>query len=284
MIVHIIQDLAKLVWQLLIKNSSSYGFSKSSGYLKRLTELIKWKTTLHWGPWRVFLVFPHGSVPGLLFKWVTDIAENPRVLLILTRGPSPNLNSNRGERKGGGAYRRRDCSGEVVEDVAEVSGITAMCGSLSGMVGVGRSTCAGGDARRRRGVRPTHGAIVQLNGSESFTRCQGRCGCKELDEDSLVSSVHVRRRKTEVRRGWNRFSGEAMPRLKLGEASRLLWEAIQGLGRGWSLAERGWPRWPSLGRDGGRRCSLFTANSGDLCLGRGSGCAAPTAKASWTHL
>jgi hypothetical protein len=64
-----------------------------------------------------------------------------------------------------------------------------MCGSPSGMVGVGRSACAGGDARRWRGVRPTHGAIVQLNGSESFTGCQGRCGCKELDEDSMVSLV-----------------------------------------------------------------------------------------------
>jgi hypothetical protein len=42
---------------------------------------------------------------------------------------------------------------------------------------------------------------------------------------------------------------------------------------------KGWPRWPSLGRDGGRRCSLFTANSGDLWLGRGAGCAVPTAKA-----
>jgi hypothetical protein len=167
------------------------------------------------------LSFSHGSVPGLLFTWVTDIAENPRVLLILTRGPSPNLNSNCGGRKVERAYRRRDCSGEVVEDVGEVSGITTMCGLSSGMVGVGRSTCAGGDARRRRGVRPTHGSIVQLNGSESFTGCQRRCGCKELDEDSLVSSVHARRRKTEVRRGWNHFSDEAMPRLKLGEASRL---------------------------------------------------------------
>jgi hypothetical protein len=129
------------------------------------------------------------------------LQKTPRVLLILTRGPSPNLNSNHGGRKGGGAYRRRDCSGEVVEDAGEVSGITAMCRSPSRMVGVGRSTCAGGDARRRRGVRPTHGAIVQLNGSESFTGCQGRCECKELDEDSLVSSVHTRRRKTEVRRG-----------------------------------------------------------------------------------
>jgi hypothetical protein len=75
------------------------------------------------------------------------------------------------EERGGGAYRRRDCSGEVVEDVGEVLRVTAMCGSPSGMVGVGRSTCAGGEAHRRRGVRPAHGAIVQLNGLESFTGC-----------------------------------------------------------------------------------------------------------------
>jgi hypothetical protein len=72
---------------------------------------------------------------------------------------------------GGGAYRRRGYSGEVVEDVGEVLGITAMCGSPSGMVGVGRSACAGGDARRQRGIQPTHDAIGQLNGSESFTGC-----------------------------------------------------------------------------------------------------------------
>jgi hypothetical protein len=71
----------------------------------------------------------------------------------------------------GGAYRWRGCSGEVVEDVGEVSRVTVMCGSPSGMVGVGRSTCAGGDARRRRGIQPTHGAIGQLNGSESFMGC-----------------------------------------------------------------------------------------------------------------
>jgi hypothetical protein len=105
------------------------------------------------------------------------------------------------EERGGGAYRRRDCSGEVVEDVGEVLRITTMCGSPSGMVGVGRSTCAGGDARRRRGVRPNQGAIGQLNGSESFTGCWGRRGCKELEDDLLVSSVHARRRLTEVRRG-----------------------------------------------------------------------------------
>jgi hypothetical protein len=58
-----------------------------------------------------------------------------------------------------------------IDDVGEVLGITAMCGSPSGMVGVGRSMCAGRDARRRRGIRPTHYAIVQSNGSESFTGC-----------------------------------------------------------------------------------------------------------------
>jgi hypothetical protein len=83
----------------------------------------------------------------------------------------PQLNSTRGGEKGRGAYRRQGCSSEVVEDVGEVSRITAMCGSPSGMVGVGRSTCAGGDAHRRRGIRPTHGVIGQSNESESSARC-----------------------------------------------------------------------------------------------------------------
>jgi hypothetical protein len=33
----------------------------------------------------------------------------------------------------------------VAEGVGEVLRVTAMCGSPSGMVGVGRSTCAGGE-------------------------------------------------------------------------------------------------------------------------------------------
>jgi hypothetical protein len=74
-----------------------------------------------------------------------------------------------------------------------------MCGLPSGMVGVGRSTCAGGDARRRRGVRPVHDAIVQLNGSESFTKEQGRGVREELKNGSPESLVHVHRRATEVR-------------------------------------------------------------------------------------
>jgi hypothetical protein len=80
----------------------------------------------------------------------------------------PQINSTRGEGKSGGAYRRWDCFGEVVEGVGEVLRVTAMCGSPSGMVGVGRSTCAGRGARRRRGVRPIQGIIDQSNGSESL--------------------------------------------------------------------------------------------------------------------
>jgi len=47
----------------------------------------------------------------------------------------------------------------VVEDEGEVAGITTVCGTPSEMAGVGRSTRAGGDARRRRGDRPGHGEI-----------------------------------------------------------------------------------------------------------------------------
>jgi hypothetical protein len=134
------------------------------------------------------------------------------------------------EEKGGGAYRRRDCSGEVVEGVGEVLTVTPMCGSSPVMVGVGRSTCTGGRARRRRGHRPIQGGTVQLNGSESFTRGQGRHSREELENGSPDVLVHARWRVIEVRRGRFCFSGEAMPRLKLGEASQGLGEAIQGLG------------------------------------------------------
>jgi hypothetical protein len=105
------------------------------------------------------------------------------------------------EERGGGSYRQRDCSGEVVEGVREVLRVTAMCGSPSGMVGVGRSTCARGGARRRRGVRPNQGTIGQSNGSVSFTGDQGRRVCKESENDSPDCSVYERRRATEVWRG-----------------------------------------------------------------------------------
>jgi hypothetical protein len=76
-----------------------------------------------------------------------------------------------------------------------------MCGSPPGMVGVGRSTCAGGGARRRRGVQPNQGDTVQSNGSGSFTRDQGRRVREEFENDSPDCSVYARRRVTKVRRG-----------------------------------------------------------------------------------
>jgi hypothetical protein len=93
--------------------------------------------------------FPYRLVLGYYSNESLTIQKTPWVLLILTRGPSPKLNSTRGGRKGGGAYRRRDCSGEVAEGVGEVLRVTAMCGSPSRMVRVGRFTCAGGGAHRR---------------------------------------------------------------------------------------------------------------------------------------
>jgi hypothetical protein len=74
-----------------------------------------------------------------------------------------------------------------------------MCGSPSGIVGVGRSACIGGGARRWRGVRPIQGTIDRLNGSESFTREQERCVREELKNGSPECPVYVRRRAAEVR-------------------------------------------------------------------------------------
>jgi hypothetical protein len=73
-----------------------------------------------------------------------------------------------------------------------------MSGSPSGMVGVGRFTCTGGEARRRRGVRPIQGTIDQSNGSESFTRDQGRCVREELKNGSPECLVYACRRAAEV--------------------------------------------------------------------------------------
>jgi hypothetical protein len=145
----------------------------------------------------------------------------------------PQFNSSRGGGKGEEAYRRRDCSGEVVEGVGEVLRVTVMCGSPSGMVRVGLSTCAGGGAHRRRGVRPIQGTIDQSNGSESFTRDQRRCVCEELKNDSSDCSVYARRRAAEVRRGRSWFSGEVLPITRAWEASQAIGEANRAAGATW---------------------------------------------------
>jgi hypothetical protein len=104
------------------------------------------------------------------------------------------------EEKGGGAYRRRGCSGEGSGEVRESLAITSRYGSLVMVVGGGRSTRAGGGARRRRGIRPNQGDTVQLNGSGNFTRDQGRRVREEFENGSLDCLVHARPQATEVRR------------------------------------------------------------------------------------
>jgi hypothetical protein len=85
------------------------------------------------------------------------------------------------------------------------------------VVGGGRSKCAGGGARRRRGVRPNQGTIDQLNGSESFTRGQGRCAREEFENGSPDCLVYARPRATEVRRRRSRVSGEVLWVRELGK-------------------------------------------------------------------
>jgi hypothetical protein len=53
-----------------------------------------------------------------------------RCLLNQTRDPSPNGTVTAAEEKDGGAYRRWDCSGEVVEGVGECWGLVLKCYKL----------------------------------------------------------------------------------------------------------------------------------------------------------
>jgi hypothetical protein len=126
----------------------------------------------------------------------------------------------------------------VVDDVGEVTAVTSVCGSVSEMAGVGRSSHAGGGARRRRVIRPNHGAKAQSSELGSFTGSQGGCRRKDLVNGSPGSPVYAWGQAAEVRRGCARCSGGAGSRLKLGKASRPLGEAFQGLGRGWGSTEK----------------------------------------------
>jgi hypothetical protein len=88
----------------------------------------------------------------------------------------------------------------VVDDVGEVAAVTSVFESSSGMAGDGRASCAGGEARRRRGFRPNHGNIAQSSESGSFTRGQGGRGCKESKNGSPGGPVYERWRAAEVQR------------------------------------------------------------------------------------
>jgi hypothetical protein len=121
------------------------------------------------------------------------------------------------------------------------------------MVGVGRSTRAGGGARRRRGIRPNEGAIDQLNGSGSFTRGQGRCECEEFENGSPDCSVYVRPRATEVQRRRSWVSGEVLPGLRAWKALWATCEANRGIGTAWTRLERAGRGGRGLGSDGRQR-------------------------------
>jgi hypothetical protein len=163
------------------------------------------------------------------------------------------------EEKGGGAYRRQGCSGEGSGEVRGSLAITSRYGSSAMVVGVGRTACAGGGARRRRGIRPAHGAIIQLNRLGSFTRDQGRYEREEFENGSPDCSVYALPRATDVRRGRSRASDEVLPGPRswkasrdTGEANRVTgaaWKWLGGAGRGgrgsggdggWRRARRSW--------------------------------------------
>jgi hypothetical protein len=128
-----------------------------------------------------------------------------------------------------------------------------MCRSPSGMVRVSRSTCAGGGARRRRGVRPIQGTIDQSNGSESFTRDQGRCVCEELNNGSPDCSIYARRGATKVRRGRSWFSGEVLSGPRAWEASQAIGEANRAAGVAWKRLDLAGHGGKGSGGNGGRK-------------------------------
>jgi hypothetical protein len=141
--------------------------------------MVKRKTVLHRGPWQKVLSVLQTGPRFTIHLSLRLCRKPPRVSRNRTRDPSPNGTVTAVEEKGGGAYRRRGCSGEGSGEVRESLAITSRYGSPAMVVG-GRSTHAGGGARRWRGVRPNQGAIDQLNGSGSFTRDQGRCVREEF--------------------------------------------------------------------------------------------------------
>ena len=155
--------------------------------------------------------------------------------------------------KGGGAYQRRGCSSEGSGEVQGSLAIMSRYGSSSMVVGVGRSTCAGGGAHRRRGIRPNQGAIDQLNGSESFTRDQRRCEREEFENGSPDCSVYAWPRATEVRRRRSWVSGEVLSGPRAWEASRATSEANREIGAAWTWLERAGRGGRGLGSDGGWR-------------------------------
>jgi hypothetical protein len=109
----------------------------------------------------------------------------------------------------------------------------------------------------------------QLNGSESFTRGQGRCAHEELENGSPDCSVYARPRATEVRRRRSRVSGEVLSGPRAWKASRATGEAYREAGATWTWLERAGRGGRGLGSDGGRWRGVLEAKSCELWLRQG---------------
>jgi hypothetical protein len=218
---------------------------------------------LHRRPWVLSKLFP--SVIPLRYYSPESLTahKTPWPFLLLPRGPSPYVNSNRGKEKGGAAYRRRERSGEGRGWLREVLAVPARYGLTTGVAGIDRSSCAGGWTHRRRALRPNHGDIGQSKGIGSITGCWWVDSCKELKNNSPWSSVYVHRRSGEVRRSWTGFSGEAKFDSLLGELHR----GMHGLLQGSDAAGRG-----SVGRS---TMADIRVAAGTPCVGQRRWSSAP---------
>jgi hypothetical protein len=217
-----------LVWFDLGKPNRSYEFFKLCLDLIRIFKKVSWKSTLHRRPWVLSKSIP-SLIPLRYYSPESLTAhKTPWPFLLLPRGPSPYVNSNRGKEKGGAVYRRRERSGEGRGWLREVLAVIARYGSTTVVAGIDRSTCAGGWTRRRRVLRPNHDGIGQSKGTGSFTGCWRVDPCKELKNNSPWSPIYLHRWLGEVRRPWTGFSGEAKSDSLLGELHR----GMHGLLRG----------------------------------------------------
>jgi hypothetical protein len=96
-----------------------------------------------------------------------------------------------GGKSGGTAYRRWERSGEGSGEVRELLAITSRGGSPAVVAGVGLAACAGGRARRRRVLWPTHDGKAQSKRSGSFTGGHWCCRREESKGGSPCSSIYV---------------------------------------------------------------------------------------------
>ena len=129
-----------------------------------------------------------------------------------------------------------------------VGGPNYLGGSVIGVAGIVRSTCAGGCSRRRRLFRPNHGDLVQSNGTVSFTGRRRDYVHKESENGSVDYPVHALRRGCELRRPWTGLSGEADFDSSLGELHRGVLTRLRGLDRG--REGLGWPVYGGRGFGG----------------------------------